>query len=153
MGEVWTARRWTRDPDRFDVTRKDGGPVGEVFAPSWGLLRPALAAFRAIEARAAPDQAERAAAAWNAYATTYTAEMRSSYRANRPAWEALVARPRVVLVCYCVDPARCHRGLLAGILGKLGADVRGELPPEKLAPAGGLTDRYAAGASSKRRTG
>lgn len=38
-----------------------------------------------------------------------------------------LARSRVVLVCYCTDPTRCHRSLLAGILGKLGADVRGEL--------------------------
>lgn len=93
-------------------------------------------------------EAERVATmAWITYVPAYMAEMRLSYRGeqpkvwepveaeawangvrpNRPAWEALLARSRVVLACYCVDPTRCHRTLLAGILGKLGADVREEL--------------------------
>jgi uncharacterized protein YeaO (DUF488 family) len=71
--------------------------------------------------------------AWDAYVLAYTAEMRASYRVNRPAWRSLLARDRVVLVCYCADKdrlaGRCHTVLLAGILGKLGAEVRGELPP------------------------
>jgi len=56
----------------------------------------------------------------------YTAEMRASYRERRLTWDALLAHAEVTLVCYCNDPAHCHRTLLAGILGKLGADVRGE---------------------------
>lgn len=32
----------------------------------------------------------------------------------------------MTLVCYCTDAAHCHRTVLAGILGRLGADVRGE---------------------------
>ena len=145
--ETWTARISTRDPDRFDITRKSGGPDGEVFAPSWAILRPALDARRKATAmrdvademsdslvRAAyhakinesADDLEREA--WERYVPAYMAEMRRSYADNRAAWEGLLARSRVVLVCYCTDAARCHRTLLAGILGKLGADVRGELP-------------------------
>lgn len=72
------------------------------------------------------DQIERLA--WERYVPAYTEEMRESYRRTRFAWSALLARDRAVLVCYCTDAAHCHRALLAGILGKLGADVRGELP-------------------------
>jgi hypothetical protein len=130
--ETWTARISTRDSDCFDITRKSGGPDGEAFAPSWAILRPALDARREGDRlRKALDVSgstfiERQA--WDRYVPAYTAEMRASYRDNRAAWDALLARSRVVLVCYCTDAARCHRTLLAGILGKLGAHVRGELP-------------------------
>lgn len=144
--EVWTARVSSRDPDRFDVTRKSGVGDGLAFAPSWAILAPALGEMRkATRLREIADQlsgVEREVhrngtiqsamdierRAWAAYVHAYTDEMRASYRVRRSAWEKLLARPRVVLVCYCVDSARCHRTVLAGILGKLGADVRGELP-------------------------
>ena len=152
--QVYTARLWTRDPDKLDITRGSGAAAGAPFAPSWAILRPALAARREAERR--EEEARRAlvycetgddedaclqsgadgamdieAEAWAVYVPAYVEEMRQSYRAHRDAWDALLARPRVVLCCYCVDPARCHRALLADILGKLGADVRGELPAEE----------------------
>lgn len=161
--EVWTARISSRDPDRFDITRKSGGPAGEVFAPSWAILRPAMDARtegeQLIRFASQPDlapillegyrirAAELDAEAWAIYVPAYTAEMRQSYRAHRVAWDGLLARSRVVLVCYCTDPARCHRTLLAGFLGKLGADVRGEMSKSTLDPAGGMsasTSEYAA---------
>lgn len=108
---VHTARISSRDPDRFDVTRASGGPAGEPFAPSASLL----------------SAGKSGRMAWEDYARHYTAEMRESYRRNPVAWDGLRTRPRVVLVCFCVDPGLCHRSVLAGILSKLGAEVRGEL--------------------------
>lgn len=141
---VYTARISTRDPDRFDITRKSGGAAGTPFAPSWNILRPALDARQEARrrreiadawppvagsgarlVRLKADDIERRA--WSAYVPAFEQEMRESYRRHPEAWRALLARVRVVLVCYCTDPERCHRTLLAGILGKLGADVRGEL--------------------------
>ncbi len=144
---VHTARVSSRDPDAFNVTRKSGGDKGAPFAPSWTLLRRGLddrakaigqaaAIVRACEEAtgghlADEDRAKGRAMletqAWSRYAGDYHAEMQRSYREHRAAWDALLARPRVVLVCYCTDPDRCHRSLLAGYLGKLGADVQGEL--------------------------
>lgn len=115
--KVWTARLSTRDPDAFNVTRKSGDPV---FAPSWALLRTALEVRRT--GRGSTDDE------WRAYARAYLAEMDGSYKANRPAWDALLGLQRVVLTCYCVNPERCHRKLLGLVLGRLGADFRGELP-------------------------
>ena len=63
---------------------------------------------------------------WALYSAAYASEMRESYRTQRATWDALLARESVTLVCYCTDPARCHRTLLAGILAKLGATVVGE---------------------------
>jgi hypothetical protein len=111
---VYTARVTYAGADRLDVTRKSGGALGVVFAPSWALLRPHLAARR--EGRDT----------WDAYAPMYRAEMVASYRAHRAAWDALLAREVATLCCYCTDPARCHRTLLAGFLARLGADARGE---------------------------
>lgn len=118
MLEVWTARISTRDPDAFNVTRKSGDPV---FAPSWPLLKSALDRRRA----GIPSTDET----WATYSKSYLQEMTRSYAANRPAWDALLARPRVVLTCYCTNAERCHRTLLAKVLKHLGADFKGELPP------------------------
>ncbi len=129
---VYTSRISSKDPDRFDVTRKSGGPAGEVFAPSWSILRPALAARK--EAKSMLDAGDQFEAfkveedAWADYVPAFLDEMRASYKLNRSAWDALVSRSRVVLVCYCVIPERCHRTLLArNVLSKLGATYRGEL--------------------------
>ena len=129
---VHTARVSYDGADRLDVTRKSAGPDGIVFAPSWAILRPALKAREVADwllkaslwEREAAERIEREA--WEAYVPAYIAEMRESWRANRHTWRALLARESVTLVCYCTDPARCHRTPLAGILAKLGATVAGE---------------------------
>lgn len=116
---VRTARLSYDGADRLDIARASCGPDGEPFAPSWDILLPILA-LRRSDARALE-------AAWPKYAADYTAEMRASYRRKRAAWDALLARPAVVLVCYCTDPARCHRRVLAELLAKLGAVDLGEV--------------------------
>lgn len=121
---VWTSRvdLLGRDPDAVDVSRagavkKPLGP-GVAFAPSWDLLQPFVMARRAREPVSFAD-----------YAARYRREMLVSYERHRGAWEALLARPRAVLCCYCTDPAECHRTLLArDYLPRLGAIYCGELP-------------------------
>ncbi len=113
---VWTARISTKDPDRYDITRKSGNPI---FAPSWALLGPLLS-----NRRAGHEQTEEE---WRAYAAGYLKEMARSYKINRPEWDLLLARERIVLVCYCTNPLRCHRRVLARILASLGAVDCGEL--------------------------
>jgi hypothetical protein len=116
---IWTARVNYRGPDRLDITRKSAGPSGLPFAPSWAILGPALARRRA-------GDVEAIANAWPQYAADYTAEMRRSYVEQRAAWDQLLARSEVTLVCYCTDPAHCHRTVLAGLLVKAGATYHGE---------------------------
>lgn len=117
MTAVYTARISYAGTERLDITRKSAGPDGLPFAPSWRILGPMLALRRA---------GVPAAWAWRRYVEEYTAEMRASYREQRAAWDRLLARDEVTLVCYCTDAAHCHRTLLAEILGKLGAQVQGE---------------------------
>ncbi len=148
---VHTSQIRYRGPDRLDITRKSGGPAGLPFAPSWKILGPALdarhLAQRAAEAEkralaASTDDASLAiprargalrkarvaeAEAWSAYVPAYLAEMAESKRRNFNEWRELLARSRVVLVCYCPGRERCHRGLLAKILVDLGAIDGGEL--------------------------
>ncbi len=142
--QVYTSRISSRDPDRFDITRKRGGVCGTIFAPSWDILGPAITARREAQALiraadrfggdgsvaegAANEADEIEARALATYSPAYVAEMRQSYRANRAAWDALLASSRVVLVCYCTDATRCHRMLLAErCLRPMGAEVHGEL--------------------------
>jgi len=46
----------------------------------------------------------------------------------RALWGAMLSRDRVVLRCRCRDASRCHRGIVARILERLGALSCGELP-------------------------
>lgn len=128
---VYTARYNYRGPDRFDVTlrgareaRKRGlEALGEPFAPPAWLLHYAKGYSRFLPAGVDPP-AEGDGFDW--YATHYLAAMRRSYVEHRGAWAELLARPEVTLVCFCADPNACHRGLLAGILVRCGAQYLGE---------------------------
>lgn len=116
---VWTARVGYRGSDGLDVTRKSAGADGLPFAPSWAILSPELDARR---------RGEDAAARWPAYVAAYEHEMRESERRDPGAWQRLLGRESVTLLCYCTDPAHCHRSVLARMLGARGARVCGERP-------------------------
>jgi len=130
---VHTARVSYGGPDRFDVTRKSGGPEGTPFAPSWSILNHVIDLYKKAKSfRATGDDGVADAmedSAWREYAPRYVEEMRLSYRTEWPAWEALLARDEVTLVCYCTNAERCHRRLLAEILVKLKAVYEGERTP------------------------
>ena len=111
-------------PDLLDVTRGTGRE-GLAFAPSWEILRPAVAARTAGR-----DW-------WTSYVPAYVAEMRASYRRDAGPWRELLARNRVVLGCYCQHRDPCHRGVLARVLLKLGVSLGrtvidcGEISPRR----------------------
>lgn len=145
---VHSARISYDGPDRLDVTRRavdqarkrgESPPMGAPWAPSWSLLQPLIEIRHRVEERlrraketdsiaplvGATEDLERA---WSAYVDGYLAEMRVSYTQCRPAWDNLIQRERVVLVCYCTDAEHCHRYLLrTRILPALGAVDVGEL--------------------------
>jgi hypothetical protein len=148
--EIYTARIRYVGLDRFDITRKSGGPEGSVFAPSWKILGPALHAredaerlrkqatqdlplFSALalardvrkDLTTQADDIERRA--WATYAPLFLAEMDESERRHPDVWQRFRARPRVVLVCYCADVMRCHRSLLAQREAVRGATWAGEI--------------------------
>jgi uncharacterized protein YeaO (DUF488 family) len=122
---VHTARLGYCTADGLDVTRND--PVGVVFAPSPGILRPALAAVH--KRPKGTLEAE-----WAACHEAYVAEMRRSYRDARATWDEVLARPSLTLRCFCADAERCHRTVLAEILVRLGAVFVGERGRARLAP-------------------
>ncbi len=137
MTSVFTARIDTRDLDALNVTRKSAGPDGLPFAPSWPLLQSGLAGMRAAVENwqcAQTMEGRRIAGGdyFAIYDRAYREEMRQSYVEHRAVWDALLARTRVVLTCYCVDHLLCHRSLLAhDILPALGAVYGGELSRPK----------------------
>ena len=126
--KLYTATYNYRGDDRVDTTRVHKGTTdtwGLAFAPPYWLLGTAkgwdVQLPRGIEAP--PDDE---AGAWGWYATHYTEAMRASYRTKREAWEFLLGMETATVVCFCASPEQCHRGLLAGILTKLGATYEGE---------------------------
>jgi hypothetical protein len=138
MLTVYTARMGYRGPDVLDITRgsadraaKRGQPSpGEPFAPSHAILDPALAARDEAERLRAAGEYRRAGdlmgRAWERYAAAFNVEMRRSYLRDHDAWDALLTRESVTLVCFCDHPRQCHRFLLADILERLGARYVGE---------------------------
>lgn len=121
--QVFTARLGLKDPDYLDVSlqgnlRRLHRGIGIFFAPSPHLLYPFLSK-RKHRGLTEED--------WKEYSARYTEEMRKSYRDRRSAWDELLSWQRVVLLCFCTDPERCHRRVLAGILTRLGAVDHGEV--------------------------
>lgn len=144
---VRTARVSYGGSDRLDITWRSSTGPGRAFAPSWAILEEALVARKRAaklreevvlrdrlgadpagdgHAQAQADRIEREA--FERYREKYRLEMRASYRRHHGSWLWLLARPAVVLVCYCTDVAHCHRTLLASYLGRFGAEIHGELP-------------------------
>ncbi|MFQ5779800.1 MAG: DUF488 domain-containing protein [Nitrospiria bacterium] len=92
-----------KGPDAFDVTVKSGD---KRFAPLWDdVMR-----FKNGEIK------------WEEYQHIYKDRMRASYKKNRPAWEELLTRHEVTLLCYCPSPEHCHRLILVEILKALGGN-------------------------------
>jgi len=128
--QVWTARidGQPADPDDLDITRAGADRAtraclpfpGQIWAPSWAILTPAL------EARKLGGEA--AEQGWATYSASFLEEMRRSWSTHRAAWRSMLARDRVVLRCRCRDAARCHRSIVARILSKVGGVSCGELP-------------------------
>lgn len=98
---LWTARYNYSGPDRHDITVKSGDTT---FSPTWPLVM----SFKNNQI------------AWEEYTQQYTELMRESYRTNKQRWLNLLQKPSITLVCFCTDPMRCHRTLLAEMLVKAG---------------------------------
>lgn len=82
-----------------------------LLAPSDALVKQALAA--------------RTDSEWAAFVRRYRAEMKAPEAARTIALLALLSRQTNFAVgCYCENPARCHRSVLADLLVEEGADVK-----------------------------
>lgn len=136
---VYTSRiNYPASPERFDVTAKGAygkspDPDAQVFAPTWRLVSWGKKMLRSAEerrARGEPAVELFEEWVWKLYRWRYEQRLRMSYREHRDAWERLLAREKVVLVCYCPNPKRCHRTILAQVLEKLGARFVGECDTE-----------------------
>jgi uncharacterized protein YeaO (DUF488 family) len=114
---VYTAPLAYDGDDGLDVSRWGNHRLGVVFAPSESLL------YTATRKRSAGRLTHEA---WAQYRDAYLVELRASYRAQRPAWDELLARSTVTLCCFCASGLPCHRVVLAGVLVKLGAQYEGE---------------------------
>lgn len=135
---VNTARISYGGPDRLDVTmasveaakKKGQRSPGAPFAPTrrlvyWGKNMLKMAERRRADGEPNADRFEEWA--WQSYGQRYHYQMQMSFKSQRAAWDELLERAHVVLICFCVDPNRCHRRLLAEYLEKCGAIDRGEV--------------------------
>ena len=113
MVQIWTAQYRYAGPDRLDITVKGQDPLGKHFAPTWNIVM----------------GHKRGELSDEEYTEIYHGLMVASYRNHRDAWEELLKRERIVLVCFCRPGKFCHRYLLASYLEKLGAEYKGEIRP------------------------
>lgn len=139
---VYTSRINYTGEDGLNITRKSAKQLGKAFAPSWKILRPALSELTAAKLLAnrglTLEAQQKSDRAWETYTHEYTHEMRESYRMGRICvpgkklppvgpWKEVLSMRSVVLLCYCTNPTRCHRTILASIFVKLGATYLGEV--------------------------
>jgi len=87
-------------PHRLDVTRKSGE---RAFAPTWEMVQEYKAGRLSEED----------------YTRLYHQRLKESLRENPQAWESLLHREEVVLVCFCPAGAFCHRHLLKEIIRRV----------------------------------
>lgn len=95
---VYTARidrKWQETATDLDTTMKSKDPLGRVFASDDPHMVFTL---------------KRGLLSTAAYRTWYLSVLQRSYRGQRAHWEALLARPLVVLLCYCRPEQFCRRG-------------------------------------------
>jgi hypothetical protein len=119
---IWTAPLAYRGEDRLDVSPLTCDPLGHVFALPVALENAYL--------RHRGTRSPEADGAWCGLVTRYTDRMRASLRTSLGApegpWQTLLGRREATLVCFCLDPARCHRSVLAELLTRCGAQLGGE---------------------------
>lgn len=110
---IYTGRISLRDPDVVDTTiksltiaQKVGGalPRGAIFAPTWAMVH--------------AHKIGRATDEW--YTAQYLEMMRQRYARAPQAFLDLIARPRLILTCYCAAGKFCHRHIAKDILIKIG---------------------------------
>lgn len=114
--------------DALDITRMTGKGHALAFAPSWKILRRFQWSKRHADTMEDAETVMRYRdIAWNAYLDSFLEEMRKSYKEDLSSWESLLAQEERTLLCYCPNPERCHRTLIArDIFPKLGAVYGGE---------------------------
>lgn len=111
MPRVWTAQYSYRGPDRLDITVKGKDPIGSAFAPTWDMV------MKYKKGRM--SEAE--------YRERYIELLRDSYKTRPGAWQNLMTRPEVTLVCFCRSGDFCHRVLLAELMkAHFGFTYKGE---------------------------
>jgi uncharacterized protein YeaO (DUF488 family) len=116
MLQVKTSQIRNQAQDRLDITAKSSTGLGRWFAPTW----PMVMAYK----RGQLNQA--------GYTEQYLNLLRSRYASieGRAAFDELLSRESVTLVCYCRPGDFCHRVILAEqVLSKLGAVYHGEVKP------------------------
>ena len=109
MVTIYTSQYAYKGDDRIDTTVKTSDGV---FAPTWDIVM----------------GHKRGNLSDKEYTEVYLDLMRASYQKNPEAWNAILKRERVTLVCFCKAGNFCHRVLLAKLFEKLGATYAGEIP-------------------------
>jgi len=104
--KLYTAQYKYVGNDQLDITVKGKDPIGRCFTPTWKMVMGSIS--------------------WDEYKAMYRELMQKSYRENLGAWNDILGRDEVTLVCFCASGTDCHRYLLAGYLEKLGAEYMGE---------------------------
>jgi uncharacterized protein YeaO (DUF488 family) len=111
MSRVWTATYRYNGPDRLDITAKGKDHFGIAFAPTWDMVM-GYKQGRISEAE---------------YERRYLELLRESWNKRPDAWQNLLGRMEVTLVCFCRSGDFCHRVLLAKLLERhFGFSYRGE---------------------------
>ena len=108
--KIYTAQYRYSGAHRLDITVKGNDPIGKVFAPTWDMV-----------------MAHKKFGNDEIYINAYRSMMINAFVHNKDAWDNILGRKYVVLVCFCAAGKFCHRILLAEYFAKCGASYQGEI--------------------------
>jgi len=101
---IYTSTMNYRGFDRHDITVKSASPIDRCFAPTWDIVM----------------GIKNNTITWDEYVAEYyrilNDRMKYNLRHMRRSVNEICNRAyieNVTLVCFCKDPAKCHRSLLA----------------------------------------
>lgn len=115
--DIFTAQYRYDGPNRLDITVSDRNTTwGRAFAPTWDMVNGVRNGTLSEE-----DYT-------NQYRTLITRRI-ASYSSIKKKFEHLLEQKRVVLVCFCLPGAFCHRVIFADMLQRISQHFvyRGEI--------------------------
>ncbi len=100
MTLLYTAQYRYSGPGRLDITVKGNHPIGQVFAPTWGMVM----------------DYKNGRGGEQAYTEAYRTLLSGRHLSLINAVNWLFEQEQVTLVCFCAPGAFCHRLILASWL-------------------------------------
>lgn len=103
VNTIYTSRIGYKGLDKLDITVKGNDTLGKHFAPTWKMVM----------------DLKNGIISWDNYKYQYYSILYNQFDKNPHYFKVIYSKPEITFVCYCSNPERCHRTLLAKFFSDL----------------------------------